>query len=82
MYIYLINIGILFGIGQHVESRVEFVEHIDDLHSAVGIRMSGAISAKADYPGEQEGNAIVLLRRHRSRVPELVRHRDGKHRVE
>jgi len=81
-HLYLVDIGILFGICQHIESCVELVEHVDNLHSAVGVRVSGAVSAEADYPGEQEGNAVVLLGWYRSRMPELVRHRDGKHRVE
>ena len=79
---HLVHVRILLWIGEHVERRVQLIEHVDDFHRAAGVRVSGAVRSEADDPGEQQGHAVVLLRRNWPRVPQLVRHGNGQHRVQ
>lgn len=41
-HMYLVDVGILPGIGQDVECRVEYVQHPNDFHDSVRIRITSA----------------------------------------
>lgn len=74
---YLVHVRIFLRISEHVERGVQLIKHVDDFHRTAGVRVSGAVGPEAHDSREQQGHAVVLLRRNWPRVPELVRHRNG-----
>lgn len=78
----LVHVRILLRVGENVESSVQLVQHLNDLHGAGGVRVGGAVVAEADDAGEEEGDTVVPLRRDRSSVAQLVGDADRQHGVE
>lgn len=74
---YLVHVRIFLRISEHVERGVQLIKHVDDFHRTAGVRVSGAVGPEAHDSREQQGHAVVLLRRNWPRVPELVRHGNG-----
>lgn len=77
----LVNVGIFARVSEGVEEGVDFVEHIDDMHRTLGVRVRSAVGAEADDAGEEESHAVVSARRNGPVVPQLICHRDRQHRV-
>jgi len=81
-YTYLVDVWVFLRVGEHVESRVELVEHPDDFHGAFRVRVTGTIVAEADYAGKQQCHALEPFRRNRPLMPQLCRHADRQHGVQ
>lgn len=79
---HLVDVWVFLRVGEHVESRVELVEHPDDFHGAFRVRVTGTVVAEADYTGKQQCHALEPFRRNRPLVPQLCRHADRQHGVQ
>lgn len=80
--VYLVDVWVFLRVSEHVESRVELVEHPNDFHGAFRVRVTGTVVAEADYAGKQQRHAFEPLRRNRPLVSQLRRHADRQHRVQ
>lgn len=64
----LVHIRILLWISQDIKCGVELIQHLDDLHRSLGVRVKGAVLGKPDDTTEEEGDAIVTFSRNRALV--------------
>lgn len=71
---YLVNIGILLGIGEYVEGCVQIVQQLDNLHGSLRVGILGTVIVEAHHTAEEQRNAFVLFGRHRTLVAQLVGH--------
>lgn len=79
---HLVDVLVFLRVGEHVECRVELVEHPDDLHGAFRVRVTRTVVAEADYTGKQQRDALESFRRHRPFVPQLRGHADRQHGIQ
>jgi len=80
--VYLVDIWVFLRIGEHVESRVELVEHPDNFHGAFRVRVTRTIVTESDYAGKQQCHALEPFRRNRSLMPQFCRHADWQHGIQ
>lgn len=81
-YVYLVDIRIALRVCKRVENCVEFVEHFDNFHGALGTRICGAIRRKSNDARKHECDTLISLRIYRSLMSKLVSDTLRQHRVE